>query len=490
MVVPGINEPKACSVNQIFKFYENNFGIDDVEEFSEGKTYYEGNVCRYGNKIYLFKEEHSGTWSDADAEETSLFSAIEMMKNEIEAYIGTGKEDIVISCSTKVPGASMQGLDFMVYLNGSDTGAKYTTDSNGQFVVQIPRGYEYRIVAPSVDGCSQVPDIIGTATTARNTYNVIYSSKSEGDNELVLIYLYDLSVLSGFNASTPKPRPDKEVKITIEGETSSYITNEQGMVMLQIERGKSYKVVLPKEVGYYMYPSVYEYSYTANSSKRIITASYFSTAESLKIICDNGSEYTFEEFKNGGIDINSARLLKISSERLASENAIFGIGVDELRARSYGNQTWQDPYNVQLNAVGNGYHYDGYTNCKALLAEAQSRNMSVNAIRACLNKTLATSYKSYNGFLGSVQQWIAIWNMKVLIDEVLAYLRPLDEGGNFTDQLTLTPKKGYNFSSYTGYKWTSDQYAAAYAYYFTSAVNNNNKNNSYAAVPFYEFRQR
>lgn len=480
MVVPGVNEPKACSVNQIFKHFEENFGIDDVPLFSDTKPYYVGNVCRYNNKIYRFKREHTGAWSVSDVEETSLFTSIETMREEIEAFVGVGKEDVTISCSTVVPGVSVAGLKFMVYFNGSQTGHEYVTDADGNFVVPVTRNYSYRIVPPSIEGCGTPDTIIGYATTSRNTYDVVYSN-IKTFNEVVTI------VLSSFVGTTKTALSDRIVKITSEGVTKRYTSDAQGKVSVLMAKGADYEVEFPEIDGMYIAENKYKYRFVAESNSRVVIGTYSNAETGVFVVCDNGSEYNFEEFKNKNIDINTARLIKISSSVLGKENAAFGVGIDDLRSRNYTGEAWQGDNNNQFNSVGNGYHYDGYGNSIKQKEEADARSLIVPAMQKCLETKFVTSHKTYNGFLGSVYQWMGIWSYRALIDEILEYTRPLDDDGNFTHKVLNIAKKGYNFSSYTAPKWTSDQSNASYACYFGSGASNFNKSNGFAAVPFYAF---
>ena len=480
VAVPDVNEPKACSVNQIFKHFEDNFGIDDVAMFSETKPYHVGNVCRYNNKIYRFKVNHAGPWSDTDVEETSLFSAIETMREEIEAFVGVGNEDITVSCSTMVPGVSVAGLKFMVYFNGSEIGHEYTTDTEGKFVVQVTRNYAYKIVPPSIEECGTPDTIIGFATTSRKHYDVVYSEVNTYNEELTVY-------MNKYIGETRTAMPGNVIKISHDGTTDEYTTDSAGKINIIVARGTDYEIEFPAVSGLYIMKNVYKFRYKAESTKRNVTGTYSDAEIGAFVVCDNGSEYTIDEFKKKGIDINSARLIKISTAVLGQQKSVFGIGIDDLRSRNYTNQMWQSDNNNQLNSVGNGYHYDGYGNSMKQYEEADARGISVFAIKKCLDSPLTTSFKTYNGFLGSAYQWIGAWNLREVIDKILVYTRPLDGDGNFMHRILNVSKKGYDFSSYTGNKWTSDQSNANNAYYFGSGVNYNSKNNGCAAVPFYAF---
>ena len=413
---------------------------------------------------------------------------VSKLKNDVETYIGAGKEQVVVSITSSVEGVSVSGLTLYVYLNNAETPIEATTDENGMATFRVDVGYKYRIVFPRIDGCEHITDVTHTASVAQRSVEVEYTDvKVMYENLTVRLVHFTSSYIE-------EDMTGNIVKVTIDGEIKELLTNSAGTVTVRIPIGKEYRIELPKIDGFYIRENKYVYNLTAEMSSRFILGHYTDFESGVFIICDNGMEYLFDDFKAKNIAPEDARMIKISTVSLAnnSENddeyatSVFCISIDEIRQRVYPSKMWNSG-SLDFTSVDTGCHYNGYKNCQLLYNEGLAEAKDTPAIEYALQQKFVTSAKSYNGFLGSVYQWVALWNVREEIDEILDYTRPLDGDGNFTHRILNVSKKGYDFSSYTGNKWTSDQSHANNAYYFGSGVGSNIKNNGYAAVPFYAF---
>lgn len=413
---------------------------------------------------------------------------VEKLKNDVETYIGSGKEQVVVAITSSVEDVSVSDLTLYVYLNNAENPLAYTTDEHGMATFRVDVGYKYRIVFPTIEGCEPIPDVTHTAGVAQRSVEVEYT-------DVKVMYEHLTVRLDHWTTTgTKEDLSGKVVKLTIEGEeTEELTTDANGTTYAQIPIGKNYRLELPEVAGLYIWENKYTFELKAEISARYIMGNYTDYESGLFIITDNGNEYTFADFKAKGIAPESARLIKISTEALAnnSENdngssSVFCISIDEIRQRAFQSKIWSSG-NFSFTSVGYGYHYNGYKNSHLLYNEGVETGKDTPAIEHALQQEFVTSARKYNGFLGAVYQWTTLWEMREEIDEILDYCRPTDADGNFFNQKLQTRTKAYDLSSFTANKWASCQVNISIAVRFTNIITDGVKYNAYLVVPFYAY---
>lgn len=375
---------------------------------------------------------------------------------------------INVTVTSSVPAVSTAGITLKVILDGADE-MSVVTNENGQASFQVPAITQYSIIYPRLGGCQDIPQTNGYAGIKTRSYTVDYKPLPEALEQLT-IRLYKWTG----NHNSEK-FAGQTVHLTIAGETTDYITDENGEVFLEIPFGTEYTYSVDEIEGLFLYGNIYSWTYTAGVASRIRVINYRDIEIGLFFVCKDGAEFTYEEFVDSGRDGSDAVLIKIVNYDLASSGNIFGIDIDDIANGSYLQKTYQwCVSNVQFNTIPlSAQSANGLSNTINIVNEAAEKALAAPAATYCLEHILDYGYMSLQGFLPAVLQKYSVVANEKELNTMLAYVRP---------------DATYNFTKFCDTQtWTSDQQSANGAWRCTRSASSNYKSLSCAVLPFCAF---
>ena len=380
------------------------------------------------------------------------------------------EERVNITMTTSVAGVSVKGVSVNVFLNGSSAFTKYTTDADGRVSFAIPRGTMYRIAFQELKGCDPLPSLTYTAALRVRDINVEY--KPISDEKASVVVTVD-------KAEDGSVSPFGGVAVTCaidNGDTITTETDSEGKVTFRIPYNKKYKITVAQKDGYYAFRGVYEKNNVADMAEHNLYFHYYPTTSGVFILDATGAQYTVDEWQAAGKTAEEAVLIKLVTQNLANGNNCFGFSPAALQA-GYPNKQWCTQ-NVQFNNVplnGNNVkdalYYDGVKQSKLVREEAEERGLSIPLFTYAYEQTVDLADVQLHGFILTIGQMTEANVNKTLVDEVVKILY----GGN-----------AKLFSSvFAQNKWTSMQFNATSAYFFSSSPFNYLKLANYVALPVF-----
>ena len=380
------------------------------------------------------------------------------------------EERVNITITTSVAGVSVKGVSVNVFLNGSSAFTKYTTDADGRVSFTIPRGTMYRIAFQELKGCDPLPSLVYTAALRVRDINVEY--KPISDEKASVIVTVD-------KAEDGKVSPFPGVTLTCAisgGDTMKTETDSDGKVTFRVPYNKKYKITAAQKDGYYAFRGVYEKDNVVDVAEHNIYFHYYPTTSGVFILDATGAQYTADEWQAAGKTAEEAVLIKLVTQNLANGNNCFGFSPAALQA-GYPNKQWCTQ-NVQFNNiplngnnVNDALYYSGLKSSKLVREEAEERGLSVPLFTYAYEQTVDLADVQLHGFILAIGQMIETKVNKTLVDEVVKVLY----GSN-----------AKLFSSlFSQGEWTSTQYAATHAWFFSSSPNSYFKSNGYVAQPVF-----
>lgn len=380
------------------------------------------------------------------------------------------EERVNITMTTSVAGVSVKGVAVNVFLNGSSAFTKYTTDADGKVSFAIPRGTMYRIAFQELKGCDPLPSLTYTAALRVRDINVEY--KPVSDEKASVIVTID-------KAEDGKVIPFGGVAVTCaidNGDTITAETDSEGKVTFRMPYNKKYKITTAQKDGYYAFRGIYEKNNVADVAEHNLYFHYYPTTSGVFILDATGAQYTADEWQAAGKTAEEAVLIKLVTQNLANGNNCFGFSPTALQA-GYPNKQWctQNTQfnNIPLNGnnVKDALYYDGVKQSKLVREEAEERGLSIPLFTYAYEQTVDLADVQLHGFILTIGQMAEANVNKVLVDEVIKMVY----GGN-----------AKLFSSlFAQNKWTSTQFSAADACFFSFALSNRAKPNSYMTLPVF-----
>ena len=390
----------------------------------------------------------------------------EGVEKEIDLQDATD-ERVFINCSTTVEGTSVSGLNINVYY-GDVLHTTLTTNAQGSARIDIPNGTIYRIVFPRLVGCNPIPDVRHTAVMSQRSVEAVYVE------EFIAYEHVKFNVKKADSISDIQPFEGVEVKVEYGEHVEHYISDAQGVIEFDIPISTTYAYTVIRPDGYYMYEGRTSFTKTALSALYEATIKLVPYDTGVYIVTQQGGQYHFEDFQTavegGWVQKSDAKLIKIATEILCSNDSPFCISIDDITEMELTNGAWANNNSIML---GGRNMYNGYANTLTILSNAATNNINARAALLCVQKSVVLDTTTLDGFLGSPNQWTLLWRMKDTIDEMILYCRP-----SATRLL----------SNITNRKWTSTELDASIAYSFTTGLSEANKNISSRfsyTIPFY-----
>ena len=390
-------------------------------------------------------------------------------------------EVIKVILADKTGEQNLQGLPVRLYLWDDENDAwvlseTKTADTYGIAVFAVEYGALYKITFTQVTGCKVIADVEHRAVLIWRAVEATYKLPDAG--EVLTVVTRSLS------GSTYTPLAGVTVSVSYGSVAMSKQTDAQGQAEFTIPTGQQYTVSTTPIDGLYARYNKYSEKHTASQTRRTQTFTYTPYETGFFLIDGQGRQYNIDEWRDavtaGTVEAADAKLVKISTEALASHGGVFAIDIDMI---AYGtgqpaSQAWAAS-NVKFNSIpenGNNtsaaYYYDGYTASQLIKQEGAERSIATPAVTAAMAKSVTVGDETLPGFLGSIAQWSTLWQNRAEIDALIEEVRP-----DHTNSI----------SARTTQKWTSAQNNAGNAWFWTSSAGNYIKNYSNAVVPFFAY---
>lgn len=383
-------------------------------------------------------------------------------------------EKVSITIDSSVSGISVSGIKLNVYLNNGKTPQTYTTNSEGKVSFVVARGNYYEIVFPEYGNAKPISPIGYTALLAARNISVIYEGYKEEDVENIVV------AINKYTDDIVTPWADAPVLLTLEGRTTTLITDTEGKVCTSVPLGKTYTINVEDADGYHVNLGRNKRTYTANMSERRLEYRMYPYELGVLIIDTNGDNYYLDEWKEAKKDSSEAVAIKIATIELYKARAAYMLRISDLiNTQNIPSKQWCTS-NVLFstiaengNNVNDALYYKGQESSFLIMQEAIEHALLVPAFDYANSETLTVGEQTENGFLMSAGQMLLFIANLNNIKQILATLYGDDTATTF-----------YDFAS-KKYKWTSTQSGATTAYSCTLSLSTNYKSGSYDVLPVF-----
>ena len=338
---------------------------------------------------------------------------VSKLKNDVETYIGAGKEQVVVSITSSVEGVSVEGLTLYVYLNNAETPFEATTDEHGMATFRVDTGYQYRIVFPLIAGCAQITDVTHTAGIAWRNIEVDYSVRGYNAEK------FTAKVIK-WTGNQSEKFEGCNVHITIDEVTTEYHCDANGEVSVHIPIGKEYSVAFDKIDDLYTYGEIYNYSFTANSQKRELLINYRDVNIGIFIVANDLAQYTKEQWILSGRPNEEAKFIKIATNELVLSGNTFGIDIDSIAYNKRNETIRMTDKEISNPFMNGGISIKGLKKSNDFVNLCAEHEITSPVFALC--QTL--NYGNIFCFVGSVGQHQAIRYNNKILEELVSFLRP------------------------------------------------------------------
>lgn len=385
-------------------------------------------------------------------------------------------ETVNLTITSLVEGINVAGMKVNVYLNNGKTPTTYTTDSNGHVTFNVERGTLYRIEFNEYGNAQPISPISYTATSGMvREISVEYKPYDEDSMEKVII------TATKYVENVGTAWDGIPVIVTIDRKDTTYQTDAKGQVTVFVPYKKEYTVVINDQDGYNVSFNKNSRTYTANVPQRLIDYRFYQFKAGIFVVDIDKNEYYIEDWVAAGRNADDAVAIKVADASLSINHGTFCIRTSDIKNVSKLISSKWCTQDLQFNSIalnGNNVndanYYNGESSSYLIRQEAQERGLSVPAFDYAYGQIFTIGGEELHGFLMSVgQEYVHVANIGI-IRQVLETLYGEEVATNY-----------YNFVM-KRYRWTSTQFNATVAWYFSSFANNRFlKSSSYVVLPVY-----
>ena len=266
--------------------------------------------------------------------------------------------------------------------------------------------------------------------------------------------------------------PDGVAHVTIDGVETTYHADSNGMADFFVDLGKEYTVKIDKPADLHLVNGVYNATYTADRSARVIAISFHAYLSDFLLVDSNGSEWTYDGFISSGKDPSEAILIHVATEELLAAGCDYYLSLHVLAYGKYHGTTTSIPgkswaaQNVQFTSVpvnpskDDPLYYDGYKSTYLIINEGLDRGLSTDCHTFTTRETIQLGLDTLYGYTPTKGQYEPLIANYDYINDMVLYARP--DGNPVT-----------NF--WNKNKGTSTQQSATDAYYVSRYVQSSNK---------------
>lgn len=384
-------------------------------------------------------------------------------------------EEVTVTIASSVDSINVAGIKINVFLNNGKTPQTYTTNAEGKVTFTIDRGNYYQVVLPEYGNAQPIAPVGYTAVLGSRNINVEYLPYDEGTSEKVIV-----NVQKCGNDNECAAWEGIPVTITFDGKDSVVNTDSNGQVVAFVPFGKEYAVKVEDKDGYNVSYNRNVRTFKAELPKRIVVYKLYKFRAGVFILDTNRNEYYLDEWIAAGRNADDAVAIKVADASLSINHGTFCIRTSDIKnVPKLINTSWCTQ-NLQFNSIalnGNNVkdanYYNGESSSYLIRQEAQERSLYVPAFDYAYGQIFNLGGEDLHGFIMSVgQEYVHVANIGI-IKQVLETLYGETVA---TDYYNFVIKK---------YRWTSTQYSATSAWYYSSSANYSIKSFSCVVLPVF-----
>ena len=383
-------------------------------------------------------------------------------------------EEVTVTIASSVESIKVAGIKINVFLNNGKTPQTYTTDAEGKTTFTIDRGNYYQVVFPEYGNAQPIAPQGYTAVLGSRSINVEYLPYDEDSMEKAII------TATKYVENTGTAWEGIPVVVTVDKKATTYQTDEKGQVTVFVPYKKEYTVVINDQDGYNVSFNKNSRTYTANVPQRLIDYRFYQFKAGIFVVDIDKNEYYIEDWVAAGRNADDAVAIKVADASLSINHGTFCIRTSDIKNVSKQISMQWCTQNLQFNSIalnGNNVkdanYYNGESSSFLIRQEAQERSLPVPAFNYAYGQIFNLGGEDLHGFVMSVgQEHVHVANIGI-IKQVLETLYGETVA---TDYYNFVIKK---------YRWTSTQYSATSAWYYSSSALNYVKSLSYVVLPVF-----
>jgi len=383
-------------------------------------------------------------------------------------------EEVMVTITSTVDSIKVAGVKINVFLNNGKTPQTYTTNSEGKATFTIDRGNYYQVTFPEYGNAQPIAPVGYTAVLATRNIDVDYKPYDEESMENVVV------TVTKYTDGKGAAYEGVPVVVTVDRKNTTYNADAKGQVSLYVPYGKEFTVNVENQDGYSVSLNRNTRTYTASVPQRLIDYKMYQFRAGIFVIDDNLNEYYLEEWQAAGKTAEEAVAIKVADATLTLNRGTFMIRISDMLAptalpkKSWCTQNLQfDSIALNGNNTKDANYYNGESSSFLVRQEAVERSLSVPAFDCAYEQIFSIAGHELHGFLMSIgQDYVHIANIGI-IKQVLTAL--------YGEEVATAY---YNFVM-KQYRWTSTQYNATVAWYYSSSASGNLKSYSYYVLPVF-----
>ena len=383
-------------------------------------------------------------------------------------------EEVTVTITSSVESISVAGIKINVFLNNGKTPQSYTTNADGKATFTIDRGNYYQVVFPEYGNAQPIAPVGYTAVLGSRNINVEYLPYDEDSMEKVII------TATKYVENVGTAWEGIPVIVTVDRKDTTYQTDAKGQVTVYVPYGKEYTVKVENQEGYYVSFNKNTRSYTATVPQRLLDYRMYQFKAGIFVVDDNLNEYYIDDWVATGRDSEEVVALKVADYTLMINKGTFMIRTSDLRNMSkLPNLPWCTQQLLFTSIASNGNvssdanYYNGESSTFLIRQEAQERSLSVPAADYAYNQVFCIGGHDLHGFkMSAGQEFIHMANASS-IKQILTTLYGENVGNTY-----------YNFVM-NNWRWTSTQFTATNAWYYSSSANYNYKSYGFVVLPVF-----
>ncbi len=383
-------------------------------------------------------------------------------------------EEVTVTIASSVESIKVAGIKINVFLNNGKTPQTYTTNAEGKVTFTIDRGNYYQVVLPEYGNAQPIAPVGYTAVLGSRNINVEYLPYNEDSMEKVII------TATKYVENVGTAWEGIPVIVTVDKKATTYQTDAKGQVTVFVPYKKEYTVVINDQDGYNVSFNKNSRTYTANVPQRLVDYRFYQFKAGIFVVDANKNEYYIEDWVAAGRNADDAVAIKVADASLSINHGTFCIRTSDIKNVSKLISASWCTQNLQFNSIalnGNNVkdanYYNGESSSFLIRQEAQERSLSVPAFDYAYGQIFNLGGEDLHGFVMSVgQEYVHVANIGI-IKQVLETLYGEKVA---TDYYNFVMKKN---------RWTSTQFNATGAWYFSSSANGLSKSISYVVLPVF-----
>ena len=384
-------------------------------------------------------------------------------------------ETVNVTITSSVSSIKVSGVKINVFINNGKTPQTYTTNSEGKVSFVVNRGNYYQITFTEYGNAQPIAPVGFTAVLATRNIDVEYKPYDEESMENVVV------TVTKYNDGTGAAYEGVPVVVTVDRKNTTYNADAKGQVSLYVPYGKEFTVNVENQDGYSVSLNRNTRTYTASVPQRLIDYKMYQFRAGIFIVDGNLNEYYLEEWQAAGKTAEEAVAIKVADANLTLNRGTFMIRISDMLAptalpkNSWCTQDLRfDSIALNGNDTKDANYYNGESSSFLVRQEAVERSLSVPAFDYAYEQIFSIAGHELHGFLMSVgQDYVHIANIGI-IKQVLTALYGEEKATAY-----------YNFVM-NQRRWTSTQYVATNAWYYSSSADANNfKSFSYFVLPVF-----